>query len=337
MNHRCVVLFAVLFGACSTPSEPTSAPIESAEAFELTEWPVLQDGSLYPDYPVATPSVVTPERIEYEAGQLLWVRPNHRVAFHRAGEIATYPPEHPGYPDSFTDRLARRGPPNEFGEIFPSYAWFPSERSMSVCFQDGEPCDVGWKPVPYRYHSDFYHTGGQRGQYSGIYLDGFFGELAPTSEPSTLHLFECTDTREDVRLFRFGGVWVSCSDGVGLQIHFLPTTAMHERYMCFLRAMVDWVAQFESLRPTISPDALRSRFECPEDLDGSFQALPEVEVVTWVGFETPITNAHHHGYSFKSHVRDFPIQHATRGRADPVYGPVHWPNGLQYSDRFGGR
>lgn len=162
MRHMRVLLFVVwiLGSGCSTSSDP--AP-KTPDEFELTEWPTLDDGSLYPDYPVATPSVVTPERIEYEAGQLLWARPDHRVVFHRAAEIATYSPEHPGYPDFYIDQRATNGPPNAIGEYVPSYLWFPALTSMGKSRRDV----VAWEPVSYPGSRAFRSTSSRRSTETG--------------------------------------------------------------------------------------------------------------------------------------------------------------------------
>ena len=331
MRHMRVLLLVVWIvgSGCSTSSDP--AP-KTPDEFELTEWPTLDDGSLYPDYPVATPSVVTPERIEYEAGQLLWARPDHRVVFHRAAEIATYSPEHPGYPDFYIDQRAANGPPNAIGEYVPSYLWFPALTSLGKSRRD----IVAWEPVSYPGSRAFRSTSSRRSHYAGIYRDGFFSEIGVQDPAPTLHLFECRVRSGEVRLFQFGDAWVFCTVIHGLQIYFRQDTPLHDRYSCFLHSMVDAVAALKENPPEFTPESIQNRLSCPVEMQGAIEPRLEAEIVSWVGFGDPASGGHHHGYSYTTHVRDFPRTHRARHPLHPDEPTVHEFAGVQYADAFEG-
>ena len=307
---------------CSTSPETITQP----EVPGLSGWGVLQDGSNYPDYPATEPSKVTAERIEYEAGQLLWARPGYRVVFHNKEEVATYPEDHPGYPDMYKDPRARLPPPQIVSNQFPSYLWFPAVARM-------HDEDVPWTPLPHPPTGEFNATGRQRQAYFGFYQDGrdgFFNSFSPTDSTPTLHLFECTKKLDEVRIFRFGDAWVSCNAVRGLDVFFPLYTEVHSKYTCFLRSMVSWMIRE---RHPVSEDFAKSidDYECSDESGYDFDPVPNVEVAAWVGFEDPATRAHHHGYSFITVANGPPLIHSRNDPDHTVRNVRHEIFGLFYT------
>ena len=137
------------------------------------------------------PVEITDSYIEYEPGQLPWADPDVSVRFHRYAEIASYAPDHPGYPDrvlmhhdSEAFFLLDDGVHTNHGLMI--YSWHQALRSGSIFLPESPPDYIfNQRREVWTHH------------YAGLYLPEMLEVHGKSS--SVLHLFECSNQTNGTR------------------------------------------------------------------------------------------------------------------------------------------